>query len=135
MRERDRLHKKAYRATGLGREQRKRENQRTRDRLGWTELLSTLLVDDVVEVGTGPCPSLASFPSPARQRRPAALLREPQHERERDVIDGPHLAALAIEHGATLCTTDRDFARFEGLRWKNPIAPARVSERKRRYGR
>ena len=27
-----------------------------------------------------------------------------------------HLAALAIEHGATLCTTDRDFGRFKGLR-------------------
>lgn len=33
-----------------------------------------------------------------------------------------HLAALAIEHGATLCTTDRDFARFDGLRVTNPIA-------------
>ncbi len=32
------------------------------------------------------------------------------------------LAAIAIEHGATLCTTDRDFARFPGLVWTNPIA-------------
>lgn len=32
-----------------------------------------------------------------------------------------HLAALAIEHGALLCTTDRDFARFPGLRWENPL--------------
>ncbi len=32
-----------------------------------------------------------------------------------------HLAALAIEHGATLCTTDRDFARFPRLRFKNPL--------------
>jgi hypothetical protein len=31
------------------------------------------------------------------------------------------LAAIAIEHGATLCTTDRDFARFPGLRWTNPL--------------
>ena len=31
------------------------------------------------------------------------------------------LAAIAIEHGATLYTTDRDFARFPGLAWKNPI--------------
>lgn len=30
------------------------------------------------------------------------------------------LAALALEHGATLCTTDRDFSRFEGLRILNP---------------
>ena len=33
-----------------------------------------------------------------------------------------HLAALAIEHGATLCSTDNDFARFQGLRWVNPLA-------------
>ncbi len=32
-----------------------------------------------------------------------------------------HLAALAIEHGALLCTTDRDFSRFPGLRWENPL--------------
>jgi toxin-antitoxin system PIN domain toxin len=32
------------------------------------------------------------------------------------------LAAIAIEHGATLCTTDRDFARFPQLRWNNPLA-------------
>jgi uncharacterized protein len=31
------------------------------------------------------------------------------------------LAAIAIEHGATLCTTDRDFARFADLRWTNPL--------------
>lgn len=33
-----------------------------------------------------------------------------------------HLAALAIEHGAELCSTDGDFARFPALRWRNPIA-------------
>jgi uncharacterized protein len=32
-----------------------------------------------------------------------------------------HLAALAIEHGAELCSTDSDFARFPGLRWRNPL--------------
>jgi uncharacterized protein len=32
------------------------------------------------------------------------------------------LAALAIEHGLTLCSTDTDFARFrEELRWENPL--------------
>ena len=33
------------------------------------------------------------------------------------------LAAIAIEHGATLCTTDRDFSRFAGLTWVNPLSP------------
>jgi toxin-antitoxin system PIN domain toxin len=38
-----------------------------------------------------------------------------------DLVTDAHLAALAIEHGATVCTTDRDFARFPGLRWQNPL--------------
>ena len=33
-----------------------------------------------------------------------------------------HLAALALEHGVTLCTCDRDFTRFPDLRVVNPIA-------------
>ncbi len=33
-----------------------------------------------------------------------------------------HLAALTIEYGGVLHTTDRDFARFPGLRWTNPLA-------------
>ncbi|HEX2139329.1 MAG TPA: type II toxin-antitoxin system VapC family toxin [Woeseiaceae bacterium] len=32
-----------------------------------------------------------------------------------------HLAALAIEHGCTLYSNDRDFERFAGLRWENPL--------------
>ena len=35
------------------------------------------------------------------------------------------LAAIALEHGATLCTTDRDFTRFSGLRWMNPLVANR----------
>jgi toxin-antitoxin system PIN domain toxin len=31
------------------------------------------------------------------------------------------LAAIALEHGATVCTTDRDFSRFSGLKWINPL--------------
>jgi toxin-antitoxin system PIN domain toxin len=37
------------------------------------------------------------------------------------MVSDAHLAALAIEHDATLFTTDRDFRRFEGLRWRNPL--------------
>lgn len=32
------------------------------------------------------------------------------------------LAALALEHDATICSNDTDFARFEGLEWANPLA-------------
>lgn len=41
------------------------------------------------------------------------------------LVPDAHLAALAIEHGLTLCSTDGDFARFPGLRWENPVAPKR----------
>ena len=37
------------------------------------------------------------------------------------LVPDAHLAALAIEHGLTLCSTDGDFARFAGLRWENPL--------------
>lgn len=37
-------------------------------------------------------------------------------------VTDAHLAALALEHGATFCTTDRDFARFPGLKTLDPLA-------------
>ena len=38
-----------------------------------------------------------------------------------NLIQDAHLAALAMEHGLELCTTDGDFAQFEGLRWRHPL--------------
>lgn len=32
-----------------------------------------------------------------------------------------HLAALAIEHGLTVCSADSDFARFPKITWENPL--------------
>lgn len=40
-----------------------------------------------------------------------------------NLLPDAHLAALAIEHGLTLCSTDTDFARFPELRWLNPLKP------------
>jgi len=37
------------------------------------------------------------------------------------LVTDAHLAALAIEHGATLASADRDFARFPGLKLLNPL--------------
>lgn len=37
------------------------------------------------------------------------------------LVSDAHLAALAIEHGATLYSADRDFARFPHLRFQNPL--------------
>jgi toxin-antitoxin system PIN domain toxin len=39
-----------------------------------------------------------------------------------NLVADAHLAALAIEHGATLCSADRDFGRFPGLRLMDPLA-------------
>jgi predicted nucleic acid-binding protein len=33
-----------------------------------------------------------------------------------------HLAALAIEHGPELCSSDSDFRKCEGFKWSNPIS-------------
>jgi len=42
-----------------------------------------------------------------------------------------HLAALATEHGLTLCSTDGDFARFPRLRWENPLGAAYDASKRR----
>jgi uncharacterized protein len=38
-----------------------------------------------------------------------------------NLIPDAALAALAVEHGVPLVSTDTDFARFSGLRWENPL--------------
>ena len=40
------------------------------------------------------------------------------------LVTDAQLAALTIENGGVLYTTDRDFARFPGLKWVNPLARA-----------
>lgn len=40
------------------------------------------------------------------------------------MISDAVLAAIAIEHGAILASTDRDFSRFPGLRWIDPLQGA-----------
>ncbi|MDP3972652.1 MAG: type II toxin-antitoxin system VapC family toxin [Candidatus Nanopelagicales bacterium] len=66
--------------------------------------------------------------------RPHARIMEPG-ERHLSILSGllqegqcagplvtdASLAAIAIEHGAVLCTTDRDFTRFGQLKWQDPI--------------
>ena len=38
-----------------------------------------------------------------------------------NLVTDAHLAALAIEHGCELASTDSDFARFSRLKWMNPL--------------
>jgi len=40
-----------------------------------------------------------------------------------NLVSDVHLAALAIEHGLTVCSADTDFARFREIQWVNPLAP------------
>lgn len=37
------------------------------------------------------------------------------------LVSDAHLAALALEHGTGIWSTDADFARFPGLRWEDPL--------------
>ena len=39
-----------------------------------------------------------------------------------NLVPDAHLAALAIEHGLVLASTEGDFARFPGVRFENPLA-------------
>jgi toxin-antitoxin system PIN domain toxin len=38
-----------------------------------------------------------------------------------NLVPDAHLAAIAIEHGATIATRDRGFSRFPGLSWLDPV--------------
>lgn len=45
------------------------------------------------------------------------------------MVPDAHLAALAIEHGLRLHSTDGDFAKFPDVRWENPLVPKRQDDR------
>lgn len=57
--------------------------------------------------------------------RHALLLGEliERYDLRGNLIPDAQLAALALEHGLTMHSADTDFARFEELRWENPVAP------------
>jgi toxin-antitoxin system PIN domain toxin len=38
-----------------------------------------------------------------------------------NLVPDAHLAALAVEHGLTVVSTDTDFAKFPGVTWLNPL--------------
>ena len=62
-------------------------------------------------------------PGPRSWRHLSRMCEEGQ-ARGPMVMDA-HLAALAMEHGASVATSDRDFMRFPDIRIENPIAAAR----------
>jgi uncharacterized protein len=62
------------------------------------------------------------IPMPTDRHRPILASLLAQVGGGPNLVSDAHLAALAIEHGLTLCSADGDFARFPGLRWENPLA-------------
>lgn len=44
------------------------------------------------------------------------------HDVRGNLVPDAQLAALALEHGLTVCSADTDFARFTDVRWVNPLA-------------
>lgn len=65
-------------------------------------------------------PVWTPLPGSAHQQVLGEFLRAPWMTSR--LVPDAHLAALAIEHGLTLESTDGDFARFPGLKWDNPLA-------------
>jgi toxin-antitoxin system PIN domain toxin len=65
---------------------------------------------------------VAWIPQPTERHREvlASLLGAPGVQG--NLVPDAHLAALAIEHGLLLHSTDGDFARFPDLRWQNPLS-------------
>ncbi len=61
-------------------------------------------------------------PEPTARHREVLSGLLPAVGNRANLVPDAHLAALAMEYGLTLCSTDADFARFPGLRWENPLA-------------
>lgn len=105
----------------------------------WVVLLAFLRLSTKVGLFPHPLPVEAALSQVrAWTAEPAAVVVEatPRHL---DVLAGllrtagtggnlasdAHLAALAVEHGATVVSFDHDFGRFAGLRWHQPGEPGR----------
>jgi uncharacterized protein len=73
-------------------------------------------------------PTILVTPSGRRTRptRHAEILGEliVSYQLRGNLGSDAQLAALAIEHGLTVCSADTDFARFSEIRWHNPLAPS-----------
>jgi uncharacterized protein len=60
------------------------------------------------------------IPAPTEEHpRILGELLETEHSHR--LVPDAHLAALALEHGLVLCSSDGDFGRFHQLRWENPL--------------
>ena len=110
-------------------------NGRTRVGLPWSSLLAFLRLVTSPRVFARPEPAGSAWqqveewldcesvwiPEPsARYREILGQLIE-QVSPTGNLIPDTYLAALALDHGSSVASTDGDFGRFPGLRWENPI--------------
>ena len=63
----------------------------------------------------------AWIPAPTRDYRRVLGALLGRHQVRGPLVTDALLAALAIDHGVALVSTDADFARFSGLRWLDPL--------------
>jgi toxin-antitoxin system PIN domain toxin len=66
-------------------------------------------------------PEVAWVPTPGPRHATLLVDLISRHQLRGNLVGDAHLAALALEHGLTLCSTDTDFARFPELSWHNPL--------------
>jgi toxin-antitoxin system PIN domain toxin len=106
----------------------------TRVGVPWASLLAFLRVVTNPRIVTGAVPMRDAWsavrgwlelppvwvpePTPAHAEVLGSLL---EGVSSAQLVPDAHLAALAIEHGLTICSNDSDFARFPDVRWENPI--------------
>lgn len=100
--------------------------------LAWVTIWAVLRIDSNIRLGGDPQTAFENVKYLLAQPGVVILQPGPRHLNllERMVLQGEAsgpmvsdavLAALAIENGATLASTDRDFSRFPGLKWINPL--------------
>jgi uncharacterized protein len=112
-------------------------NGSSRVGLPWPSLLGFLRLTTNPRVLERPLPMTAAWeqvaawvacetvwiPSPTERHADVLAKLLAQRGVHGNLVSDAHLAALAIEHGLTLCSADADFGRFAGLKWHNPLAP------------
>jgi toxin-antitoxin system PIN domain toxin len=64
----------------------------------------------------------AWIPSPTERHAEVLGGLVTRYQLRGNLISDAQVAALAIEHGLTVCSADTDFARFSEIRWENPLA-------------
>jgi toxin-antitoxin system PIN domain toxin len=102
----------------------------------WTVILAFLRLTTRAGLFRNPLPIDAAFGVlESWLEQPSVIIVDPG-SRHRTILRGllaaigtggnltsdAHLAALALEHRAELCSFDQDFLRFPDLKWRNPLA-------------